>query len=170
VITSLLMSKLVSLRAFERGGMAWGISAALILCSVFTVSCQDRSGDTLKMYEFFKSEFESREKKFELSMKIVTDSIVRLEGQLLEMKSKRDEEQKALSAALTSAIDSEMASIQQKLIGDIRVELQKGLSGLAAIQPAATQTTGTAGASGTVEQPVRPPDPNRRIVVFPGDR
>lgn len=170
MLTSPVMSKLVSLRTFERGGVALGISAALILCSLFTVSCQDRSNDTLKMYEFFKSEFESREKKFELSMKIVTDSIARLQGELEEMRSKNADDQKAISAALASAIDAQMATIQEKLIGDVRAELQKGISGLATVQKAATQPAGGSEAPGREEQPVRPPDPNRRIVVFPGDR
>lgn len=56
--------------------------------------CQDRSAETLKMYEFFKSEFEEREKRFELSFHVIEDTLKRVEQELSQIRAQAEASQR----------------------------------------------------------------------------
>lgn len=139
----------------------------LALIAITATSCQDRSSETLKLYEFFQSEFESREKKIDLSIKAVTDALVRLETDLREVQRRAEESQKELVTAVNTSIDSKMAETQSKLL----VEIQKALTGIAqsqtALQAAKAMPTQTPRPDEPSNQPQTPSNPNRVRIQFP---
>lgn len=121
------------------------------------LSCQDRGSETLKLYEFFKSEFEAREKRIDATVGTVSKTLDGIAAAIKAMESKNEETQKMLVKAVGEDVARQITAAQDKMLAEMRQELKTALANVQPNQQAAASPQPSGG--GGEAPPVKPQPP-----------